>query len=449
MAVDWQDLLTGKKRDITVAWMLPDTSSAPAQVSASGRQLALNWWRVVAMIWSGQAFSIVTSGASGWAIIWHVTTTEGSALKLALVMALSQLPLGLLAPLGGLAADRYNRRTVMIVSDLGAGVMSLALGALAWFGHGTFALICLFAALRSCFQAFHFPAMSAAMPMLVPEKHLMRVNALDQAIGSIANIGSPAIGIALYTTFGLPYTLGLEFAGALLAVAGLALARIPSVEAEMPPTIMGQIRQGWRALNVHSGLVILIVVLTAGMMVFAAIQAVYPLMAQQHFGADGGMVSIAEAITGTCMLVGVVIMMAWGGGQRLALLMSCTIVIVGFPIAATGLLPRSGFWAFVALMGFACVFLAWFHPPLMTLIQRHVGEDKVGRAVGFFQLMLGLAMPLGVALGGAIAEWTGLPALFTAAGLFFCILGAAMYAVPSIRDLDAPTPAASPVDGEG
>ena len=391
------------------------------------------------MIWSGQAFSIITSGASGWAIVWHVTTTEGSALKLAIVMALSQLPLGLLAPLGGVAADRYNRRTVMIISDLGAGGMSLALGALAWLGHGSFALICLFAALRSCFQAFHFPAMSAAMPMLVPEKHLMRVNTLDQAVGSIANIGSPAIGIGLYTAFGLPYTLGLEFVGALLAVAGLALARIPSVEAEMPPTIMGQIREGWRALSVNVGLVYLIVALTAGMMVFESLAVVYPLMAQQYFGADGGMVSIAEAITGTCMLVGAVIMMAWGGGKRLALLISATTVVVG-------LLPRSGFWAFVALMGFGCIFLAWFHAPLMTLIQRHVGEDKVGRALGFFQLMLGLAMPVGVVLGGAFAEKMGGPVLFAAAGIFFCVVGVAMYAIPRIRDLDIPVTAALPLD---
>ena len=412
--------------------MTPDTSS-PALVSASGRSLAPNWWAVVALIWSGQAFSIITSGASGWAIIWHVTTTEGSALKLAIVMALSQLPLGLLAPLGGVAADRYNRRTVMIISDLGAGGMSLALGALAWLGHGSFALICLFAALRSCFQAFHFPAMSAAMPMLVPEKHLMRVNTLDQAIGS----------------FGLPYTLGLEFVGALLAVAGLALARIPSVEAEMPPTIMGQIREGWRALSVNVGLVYLIVALTAGMMVFEALAAVYPLMAQQYFGADGAMVSVAEAITGTCMLLGALIMMAWGGGKRLALLISATTVVVGLPFAAVGLLPRGGFWAFVALMGFGCIFLAWFHAPLMTLIQRHVGEDKVGRALGFFQLMLGLAMPVGIVLGGAFAEKMGGPVLFTAAGIFFCVVGVVMYAIPHIRALDTPVPAALPLDEEG
>lgn len=351
------------------------------------------------MIWSGQAFSIITSGASGWAIIWHVTITEGSALKLAIVMALSQLPLGLLAPLGGVAADRYNRRAVMIVSDLGAGVMSLALGALAWLGHG-----------------------------------------------SIANIGSPAIGIALYTAFGLPYTLGLEFLGALLAVAGLALARIPSVEAEMSPTIMGQVREGWRALSANVGLVYLIVALTAGMMVFEALAAVYPLMAKQYFGADGAMVSVAEAITGTCMLVGAVIMMAWGGGKRLALLISATTVVVGVPFAAVGLLSRSGFWAFVALMGFGCIFLAWFHAPLMTLIQRHVGEDKVGRALGFFQLMLGLAMPVGVILGGAFAEKMGGPVLFAASGTFFCLLGAAMYVIPSIRDLDTPVPVALPPD---
>ena len=422
--------------------MTPDTSSAPAPVSASGRPLAPNWWWVVATIWSGQAFSVITSGASGWAIIWHVTTTEGSALKLALVMALSQLPLGLLAPLGGLAADRYNRRAVMIVSDLGAGSMSLALAVLAWFGHGDFALICVFAALRSCFQAFHFPAMSAAMPMLVPEKHLMRINTLDQAVSAMSSIGAPAIGIALYSAFGLPFTLGLEFTGALLAVAGLALARIPSVEAEMPPTVMGQIRQGWAALSANRGLVVLIAALTIGMMVFAAIQAVYPLMAKQHFGADGGMVSLAEAITGSCMLAGALIMMAWGGGKRLVLLMGCATMIVAPPIVAIGLLPPGGFWAFVALMGFACVFLAWFHAPLMTLIQRHIEEDKVGRALGFFQMMLGLAMPVGVALGGAIAERTGVPALFTATGLVFGALGAFMCAAPSVRALDAPAPAA-------
>ena len=84
----------------------------------------------------------------------------------------------------------------------------------------------------------------------------------------------------------------------------------------------------------------------------------------------------------------------------------------------------------------------------MTLIQRHVGEDKVGRALGFFQLMLGLAMPVGIVLGGAFAEKMGGPVLVTASGVFVGVLGAAMYAIPRIRDLDAPVPAALPLDEE-
>lgn len=124
------------------------------------------------------------------------------------------------------------------------------------------------------------------------------------------------------------------------------------------------------------------------------------------------------------------------------LLMGCATLVLAPPIVAIGLLPPGGFWAFVALMGFACVFLAWFHAPLMTLIQRHIEEDKVGRALGFFQMMIGLAVPVGVALGGAIAERTGVPALFTATGVVFGALGAFMCAAPSVRALDAPAPAA-------
>ena len=84
----------------------------------------------------------------------------------------------------------------------------------------------------------------------------------------------------------------------------------------------------------------------------------------------------------------------------------------------------------------------------MTLIQRHVGEDKVGRALGFFQLMLGLAMPVGMVLGGAFAEKMGGPVLFTSSGVFFCVVGVVMYAIPRIRDLDTPVPAALPLDDE-
>ena len=62
--------------------------------------------------------------------------------------------------------------------------------------------------------------------------------------------------------------------------------------------------------------------------------------------------------------------------------------------------------------------------------------------------MLGLSMPVGIVLGGAFAEKMGGPVLFTAAGIFFCVVGVVMYAIPRIRDLDTPVPAALPLDDE-
>ncbi len=404
--------------------------------SASGRGLSPRWLQIVATIWAGQAFSIVTSGAAGWAVIWHVTQTTQSALALSLVMVCSLLPQGVLAPLGGALADRVNRKTLIIAADLGAGTASLALAAIIASGETSLTLICMFAAVRSAFSAFHSPAMMAAMPMLVPERHLLRINTLDQVLTSLANVCAPAIGIGLYSAFGLSFALVLEFGGAVAAVAAMMLVKIPTVREQEKTSVLQQMADGWQVLAAERGLVLLLGGLTVGLMAFASVSAVYPLMSTQYFGADGAMVSIAEAVSGLCMLVGAGIIMVWGGGRRLALLLCASAVLVALPTIAAGLLPRDAFWVYVALMGVASVFMAWFNGPVMTLIQRYVPEEKTGRALGFFYAAIGIAMPAGVAIGGALAESIGVAPFFVVSGALFALIGLAGYAVGDVRALD-------------
>ncbi|MDD7369291.1 MAG: hypothetical protein SOW20_02620 [Berryella intestinalis] len=148
------------------------------------------WLQLIATIWTGQAFSIITSGAAGWAIIWHVTQTTQSALALSLVMVCA---------------------------------------------------------------------------MLVPERHLLRINTLDQVLPSLANVCAPAIGIGLYAAFGLSFALVLEFAGAVAAVAAMLLVKIPTVRTEDGSSALGQMVEGWRALSATRGLVMLLGGLTVGL----------------------------------------------------------------------------------------------------------------------------------------------------------------------------------------
>lgn len=409
--------------------------------SASGRPLSSRWPQLIVTIWTGQAFSIITSGAAGWAIIWHVTQTTQSALTLSLIMVCAMLPQGVLSPLGGVLADRLNRKTLIIAGDLGAGTASLLLALVIAASESSLLLICLFGAIRSAFSAVHGPAMMAAMPMLAPERHLLRINTLDQVLASLANVCSPAIGIGLYAAFGLSFALVLEFAGAVVAVAAMLLVKIPTVRAEDGSSALGQMVEGWRALAATRGLVMLLGGLTVGLMAFSSISAVYPLMSTQYFGADGAMVSIAEAVSGICMLVGAGIIMAWGGGRRLALLLCASSVLVAAPTIAAGLLPSDAFWVYVALMGLASVFMAWFNGPVMTLVQKNVPEAKTGRALGFLYAAIGIAMPAGVALGGVLAEHIGVTSFFVASGALFLFIGLIGYAFRDIRALDAGNPA--------
>ena len=195
----------------------------------------------------------------------------------------------MLSPFGGVLADKYNRKTVMIVADLGIGVVSLVLGFIILAGHVTFGLILFMVIVRSVGQAFHGPAMMAAMPLLVPEKHLLRINTLDQLLVSLASVGAPAFGIFLYTTLGFHSVMFLDFFGAVAAVAGLALAKIPTVHDATTDDqhVLANMRDGWRALSHTRGLVILLAGITVGMMAFAPLGAVFPLMTYDHFGGDG------------------------------------------------------------------------------------------------------------------------------------------------------------------
>lgn len=424
--------------DITAAETAVPNNEEP--LSAAGLPLPRNWLAIIAFIWAGQAVSMITSYAAGYAVVWYVTESTGSALMLAIMNICVMLPIGLVSPFGGIVADKHNRKIIMIVADGAVGAISLVAALLILTGDVSIPLLLVVCMGRAVGQAFHGPAMMAAMPLLVPEKHLLRINTLDQLLASVAGIGAPAFGIFLYTTFGFSAVMFLDFAGAVVAVAGLMLAKIPTVidaGAESQRT-MANLRDGWRAVSANRGLVLLIGGVMLGMVTFGPLSALCPLMVLDHFGGDGYTASIAEAAFGVGMLAGSMILMAWGGGRRLAGLIAVAAVIVGATTAVCGLLPPSGFAAYAALMAVMAVACAWFNGPLITLVQRNVPDEKMGRAMGLLTASMGLATPVGVALGGALAEVTGVAAFFVIDGLACLALGSVMYLFKSVRALDVP-----------
>ena len=212
--------------------------------------------------------------------------------------------------------------------------------------------------------------------------------------------------------------------------------------------MLANLRDGWRALSANRGLVILIAGVTVGMVAFAPLGAIFPLMTFDHFGGDGYAASLVEAAFGIGMVCGSIVLMAWGGGKRLALLIGVAALIVGATTMVCGFLAPSMFWAFVALCAVMAIACAWFNGPLITLIQRNVAEEKTGRALGLSMAAMGLASPIGIALGGMLAESIGVAPFFMVDGAICLVLGLVVYLPKSVRALDH-APAAQPETAGG
>ena len=147
-----------------------------------------NWIKQFAIIYAGQAFSILGSAAVQFAIIWWLTIQTESAITLTIASVVAFLPNMLIGPFAGVWIDRYNRRSVMIAADGLVAVSSIILGAAflllqtppIWFIY-----IVLF--IRGLGNTFHGPAMQAAIPMFVPTDMLTKAGGLRSLINSCSS----------------------------------------------------------------------------------------------------------------------------------------------------------------------------------------------------------------------------------------------------------------------
>src|SRR5574341_1484071 len=181
-------------------------------------------------IWAGQLVSTLGSGLTGFGVgVWLYQET-GSTTLFALNLLAFMLPNVLLSPIIGALVDRYNRRTVMMLSDTLAGLSSLTLGVLFFTGRLEVWHVYALTFCNAAATAFQWPAYSAATSQIVPKDKLDRASGMVQMGEALGHLISPAIAGALFYRAGLGALLLIDFATFLFAVVTLLLTRIPDPE---------------------------------------------------------------------------------------------------------------------------------------------------------------------------------------------------------------------------
>ena len=180
----------------------------------------------------------------------------------------------------------------------------------------------------------------------------------------------------------------------------------------------------------------LVIAVSLGMMAYGPVDSLLPLMVSTQFGGDGFAASLVAAVMGAGMMVGSLVLMAVNPKRGLARIINVAAFVFGGFTVLAGLIPEGGYWLFVACVGVMAIVCAWFNAPLMTLLQRGIVEEKLGRVMGLFNSLVGLAVPIGTALGCAVAELVGTPLFFCIDGALVVMLAVALLMSKSVRELE-------------
>lgn len=408
------------------------------EVNAAGNPLPPSWITTIAVIWCGQAISIFATVAASFAAIWYITESTSSAVWLSLASMAALLPVALLSPFGGVAADRYNRKHLVILADGSAGFFSLVLALVVMSGHLSVPLMLLLLAVRTGGQAFHGPAMTALMPHLVPKRHLMRINSMDQSITSLSTIVGPALGILLYTYVGLHGVMLLDAVCA--AIACLCLATV-KVKANTSPSndhgsVFAELKEGAAFIYKDKGLRSLMLLIMFTMLLFMPVASLDPLMVYEHFKGDGFQASLVEAVFGIGLLLGSAVILVWGGGSKHIPLIIVSGIVLGLALAACGFLQSDQFPLFAVLVGIAAAAIGCYNAPIMPILQNKAPDEKFGRVMGIFLAGSSLAAPIGLSFSGFIAEAIGITTWFIVCGSLVTLCCAIAWFNKNIRALD-------------
>lgn len=398
-----------------------------------------HWKRDYAILWAGQAVSILTSSVLQMALIWHLTAVTGSAFILSMAMLAGFLPNAVLGAVAGTLVDRISRKLAMIGADLFIAAVSLALVFAALQGNLPTWLIMTVLAVRSIGTAFHTPAISAATPLIVPAEALTKCAGYTQSLQNIGYIAGTAIASVVYPIWTISGIVMLDVGGALIASLAVAVIKIPKPERKAPAqktNIMGEMKEGYDVLKKEKGLFAILWTSAAFMILYSPIGALFPLMSLDYFGGTTTHASIAEITFSVGMLICGVVVGMNGGFKNRGFGICFSVALMGVAIALSGLLPPNGFWGFAALCVIMGISVPLYNAPSTALFQERISPEYLGRVFGLYGSVCSMAMPVGLLLSAAFADKVGTPNWFIISGVLILVLAVVMYLMPSIRRID-------------
>jgi MFS transporter, DHA3 family, macrolide efflux protein len=361
------------------------------------------------IVWAGQLASGLGNGMTAFALAVHVYRETGAATPVSLVILCLFLPSILLRPVGGLLADRFDRRYLIVLGDLGSasGVLFLLVAALT----GSLALwkIYLGVAVSSVFVALQSPAYKAAVTDLLSPQQFSRAGGLVQLASSAQHLVSPVLAGILMTVGGLAAVFIIDISTFGLAVlAALAINRSlkPARSAETKSAI-GELKEGWAAVVSNPEVLGVVGVVCLATFFVGVLQTLFAPMVLSF--SDPRTLGIAQSVSASGMLVSSLLLGIYGISRRHAELLVLSLAAAGLFLGLMGLTTH------IVLIT-ASFFLFFCALPVINtaadvLIRTKVPNETQGRAWGIIGLLSQLGFVVAYSISGLLADRVFVPLL--------------------------------------
>ncbi len=362
-------------------------------------------WPTFSVIWIGEVVSLLGSELTSFALDVWVYQQSNSATLFAIMIFFTLTPGIILAPFAGALVDRWDRRKVLILTDAGAALISLAVFFLFRFGVAQVWHLYVAVGVSSVLEAFQMPALQASITLLVPQKDLARANGMYDAGTGIIKVGAPALAGILLPLINLSGIILIDIATFGVAVLALLVVSIPkpqeSKEAkEAQGNLLKEAWHGWQYISRYPGFIGLAIFFAINNFLQGLVLSIFMPMLLSFASAEvaGRVVSIA--LSG--LLIGGIAMIVWGGPKRRMHGVVLGSFVVGIAMIAGGLRADA---TLITIAGF----VYWLMDPLIygsahAIWQSRVPADIQGRVFSINRVITWSTLPVAFLLAGVLAD---------------------------------------------
>ncbi|MBP7071905.1 MAG: MFS transporter [Clostridia bacterium] len=364
------------------------------------------WKKDIVLFIASQTISLLGSSLVQYAIMWHITLNTKSGVMMTIFIICGFLPTFFLSPFAGVWADRYNRKTIIILADLFIAVTTLLMALLFMLGYQSIVLLFVMSAFRAVGTGVQNPAVGAFIPQIVPEDKLTKVNGANGSIQAVITLVSPMIGGVLLTMSTLEAIFLIDVFTAAAAVLTLLLfLKVPAhtkAQKTQESSYFKDLHEGIVYIWNHSYVKKYFIFCAVFFFMLAPIAFLTPLQVTRSFGSDVWRLTAVEVAFSIGMILGGVVIASWGGFSNRIYTMALASFVTGICTLALGVVPL--FWIYLSIMGIVGTTIPLFNTPSTVLLQEKVEADFLGRVFGVLNMIASSMMPLGMLVFGPIAD---------------------------------------------